>query len=149
MAIVVGGLTLMGYTGSYLLVERAAMAIGAFELVFLIVAWQANPDPAVMLENAARIRKVRGRRRGDHRGDDGVRRLCRIDGRRRLVVSRYAGSAGTRRRAPRITAAAVLTMNAASAIAFNNPPARVHAACAVASPARRTASDACSSASGR
>lgn len=55
MTAVVGGLTLMAYTGSYLSVERAAMAIGAFELVFLIVAWQANPDPAAMLENAVRI----------------------------------------------------------------------------------------------
>jgi Mn2+/Fe2+ NRAMP family transporter len=55
MAAVVGGLTLMAYTGSYLSVERVAMAIGAFELVFLIVAWKANPDPVAMLANAARI----------------------------------------------------------------------------------------------
>ncbi|HUO79631.1 MAG TPA: divalent metal cation transporter [Steroidobacteraceae bacterium] len=48
MAVVVGGLTLMAYTGSYLSVERIAMAIGAFELVFLVVAWQAQPDPAAM-----------------------------------------------------------------------------------------------------
>jgi hypothetical protein len=34
----------MAYTGSYLSVERIALGVGAFELVFLIVAWQANPD---------------------------------------------------------------------------------------------------------
>ena len=44
MAIVVGGLTLMAYTGSYLSVERIAIGIGAFELVFLAVAWAAQPD---------------------------------------------------------------------------------------------------------
>lgn len=44
MTLVVGGLTLMAYTGSYLSVERIALALGAFELVFLIVAWQANPN---------------------------------------------------------------------------------------------------------
>jgi Mn2+/Fe2+ NRAMP family transporter len=55
IAVVVSGLTLMAYTGSYLSVERAAMAIGAFELVFLFVAWKANPDPAAMLQNAVRI----------------------------------------------------------------------------------------------
>ncbi len=46
MAIVVGGLTLMAYTGSYLSVERIAIALGAFELVFLFVAWAAKPDLA-------------------------------------------------------------------------------------------------------
>ena len=44
MVVVVGGLTLMAYTGSYLSVERIAMAIGAFELVFLVVALRARPD---------------------------------------------------------------------------------------------------------
>ena len=44
MTLVAGGLTLMVYTGSYLSVERIAIAVGAFELVFLVVAWQANPD---------------------------------------------------------------------------------------------------------
>ena len=44
MGVVVMGLTLMAYTGSYLSVERIAMAIGAFELVFLVVAWRAQPD---------------------------------------------------------------------------------------------------------
>ena len=44
MTVVAGGLIVMAYTGSYLTVERIAIAVGAFELVFLFVAWQANPD---------------------------------------------------------------------------------------------------------
>ena len=52
MALVVAGLTLMAYTGSYLSVERIAMAIGAFELVFLLVAWKAHPDPVAMARGA-------------------------------------------------------------------------------------------------
>ncbi|SRR5579871_184162 len=52
MGAVVIGLTAMAYTGSYLSVERIAMAIGAFELVFLVVAWQAHPDPAAMASGA-------------------------------------------------------------------------------------------------
>lgn len=49
MIIVIAGLTLMAYSGSYLTVERIAIAIGMFELVFLIVAWQAHAEPAAML----------------------------------------------------------------------------------------------------
>ena len=55
MGVVVLGLTLMAYTGSYLSVERIAMAIGAFELVFLIVAWQAKPDVGAMTAGALSI----------------------------------------------------------------------------------------------
>ena len=55
MSVVVGGLTLMAYTGSYLSVERIAMAIGAFELVFLMVAWRAQPDAGAMAIGAASI----------------------------------------------------------------------------------------------
>jgi len=55
MAIVVGGLTLMAYTGSYLSVERIAMAIGAFELVFLVVALRARPDAAALAAGLASI----------------------------------------------------------------------------------------------
>ena len=55
MSVVVGGLTLMAYTGSYLSVERIAMAIGAFELVFLMVAWQAQPNADAMAVGAASI----------------------------------------------------------------------------------------------
>ncbi len=55
MIIVVGGLTLMAYTGSYLTVERIAMAVGAFELVFLVVAWLAQPDTNRIAAEAVRI----------------------------------------------------------------------------------------------
>jgi Mn2+/Fe2+ NRAMP family transporter len=55
MAVVVGGLTLMAYTGSYLSVERIAIAIGAFELVFLIVVWQAKPDLAALTAGALSV----------------------------------------------------------------------------------------------
>jgi Mn2+/Fe2+ NRAMP family transporter len=52
MTLVVVGLTAMAYTGSYLSVERIAMGIGAFELVFLIVAWRAKPDAAALTVGA-------------------------------------------------------------------------------------------------
>ena len=55
MGLVVAGLTLMAYTGSYLSVERIAMAIGAFELVFLLVAWQAKPEAHAMATGALNI----------------------------------------------------------------------------------------------
>jgi Mn2+/Fe2+ NRAMP family transporter len=55
MTIVVAGLTAMAYTGSYQSVERIAMGIGAFELVFLLVAWQAKPDLAAMAAGAVDI----------------------------------------------------------------------------------------------
>jgi NRAMP (natural resistance-associated macrophage protein)-like metal ion transporter len=55
MTVVVAGLTLMAYTGSYLSVERVAMGVGAFELVFLIVAWKASPDFVTMTAEAVRI----------------------------------------------------------------------------------------------
>ena len=55
MTVVVGGLTLMAYTGSYLSVERIAIAIGAFELVFLLVAWQAQPQATAMISGALSI----------------------------------------------------------------------------------------------
>src|SRR5208283_3529411 len=55
MTLVVGGLTLMAYTGSYRSVERIALSIGAFELVFLLVAWRAQPDWAAMAAGAISI----------------------------------------------------------------------------------------------
>ncbi len=55
MTVVVGGLTLMAYTGSYLSVERIAIAIGAFELVFLLVAWKAQPQATAMMSGALSI----------------------------------------------------------------------------------------------
>jgi Mn2+/Fe2+ NRAMP family transporter len=55
MAIIVSGLILMAYTGSYLSIERIAMAIGAFELVFLVVAWKAHPSAGAMLTESVSI----------------------------------------------------------------------------------------------
>lgn len=55
MAVIVVGLVIMAYTGSYLSVERIAMCIGAFELVFLIVAWRAHPDAGAMLAGSLSI----------------------------------------------------------------------------------------------
>jgi Mn2+/Fe2+ NRAMP family transporter len=52
MMVVVAGLTVMAYTGSYHSVERIAMGIGAFEVVFLGVAWKASPDLAGMTAGA-------------------------------------------------------------------------------------------------
>jgi Mn2+/Fe2+ NRAMP family transporter len=55
MTVTVIGLTLMAYTGSYLTVERIALAIGLFELVFLVVAWQAHPSGAELFAGAINI----------------------------------------------------------------------------------------------
>ena len=55
MTLVVVGLTIMAYTGSYLSVERIAMAFGAIELIFLVVAFRAKPDVTVMLQGALSI----------------------------------------------------------------------------------------------
>ncbi len=55
MIIVVGALLLMAFTGSYLSVERIAIAVGAFELVFLIVAWAAQPNSAEVVIDAVSI----------------------------------------------------------------------------------------------
>src|ERR1035437_5011640 len=52
MTVVVCGLTLMAYTGSYLSVDRITMGVGAFELVFLLVAWKAQPQSAAMVAGA-------------------------------------------------------------------------------------------------
>jgi Mn2+/Fe2+ NRAMP family transporter len=46
MTLVVAALILMAYRGSYLSVERIAIAVGLFELVFLAVAWRAQPGMA-------------------------------------------------------------------------------------------------------
>lgn len=48
MAIVAGALLIMAFSHSYRSVERIAIAIGAFELVFLIVAVLARPDVAAV-----------------------------------------------------------------------------------------------------
>lgn len=55
MLLVVGFLALITWTGSYLAVERIAIALGAFELVFLGVAWQAHPNLHEMLNSLTSI----------------------------------------------------------------------------------------------
>lgn len=55
MAVVFVGLTLMAITGSYRSVERLAMAFGAFELVFFLVAWKAQPDAGTMLRGMGSV----------------------------------------------------------------------------------------------
>ena len=52
MFIVIAGLMQKVYIGSYRTVERIAIAIGLFELVFLIVAWQAHAQPAATMAGA-------------------------------------------------------------------------------------------------
>ncbi len=48
-------LIIMAWTGSYRSVERIAIMLGSFELIFLFVAWQAHPDPAAMLKGLADV----------------------------------------------------------------------------------------------
>ncbi|MGB6976604.1 MAG: divalent metal cation transporter [Gammaproteobacteria bacterium] len=48
-------LTILAWTGSYKSVERIALAIGAFELIFVWVAWQAHPSGTEMLHSLANI----------------------------------------------------------------------------------------------
>jgi Mn2+/Fe2+ NRAMP family transporter len=54
-ALIVVLLILMAYRGSYLTVERVAIAVGAFELVFLAVAWKAQPGLADLVTGAIDI----------------------------------------------------------------------------------------------
>jgi len=55
MSLTVLVLIVMAYRGSYLAVERIAIAVGAFELVFLVVAWQANPELGALAAGAIDI----------------------------------------------------------------------------------------------
>ena len=55
MSLIVIALIVMVYRGSYLTVERIAIAAGAFELVFLFVAWQANPELTVLTSGSVDI----------------------------------------------------------------------------------------------
>src|ERR1051325_8666851 len=54
-ALIVAVLIVMAYRGSYLTVERIAIAVGAFELVFLAVAWKAQPGLADLAAGAIDI----------------------------------------------------------------------------------------------
>ena len=55
MALVVAALIAMAYRGSYLFVERVAIVVGAFELVFLAVAIEAKPGVAALVEGSIDI----------------------------------------------------------------------------------------------
>ena len=55
LGLTVFGLVVMAYTGSYLTVERIALAVGLFEAVFLVVAWQAKPEAAAVAAGAFNI----------------------------------------------------------------------------------------------
>jgi Mn2+/Fe2+ NRAMP family transporter len=55
MAVIVGGMLIMIWTGSYRSVERMAVLFGAFELVFIFVALRAHPDPAALLTGMTQI----------------------------------------------------------------------------------------------
>lgn len=44
LAVVIAGILLMVWTGSYHSVERIAIAFGLFELAFIFVAWRSAPD---------------------------------------------------------------------------------------------------------
>jgi Mn2+/Fe2+ NRAMP family transporter len=55
MSLIVVALIVMAYKGSYLSVERIAIAVGAFEFVFLFVAWRANPDLGALTSGALDI----------------------------------------------------------------------------------------------
>lgn len=55
MVLVVAALIVMAYRGSYLAVERIAIVVGAFELVFLAVALRAEPDVSALLSGSIDI----------------------------------------------------------------------------------------------
>src|SRR5664280_1782100 len=55
MSLIVVVLIFMAYRGSYLAVERIAIAVGAFEFVFLFVAWRANPELSALASGAVDI----------------------------------------------------------------------------------------------
>jgi len=55
MSLIVVALIVMAYRGSYLAVERIAIVVGAFEVVFLFVAWRAHPDLGALASGAVDI----------------------------------------------------------------------------------------------
>jgi Mn2+/Fe2+ NRAMP family transporter len=55
MALVVSALLVMAFTHSYLTVERIAIVVGGFELVFLLVAWMAHPGAGEVVSGALSI----------------------------------------------------------------------------------------------
>jgi len=55
LALVVVALLAMAFTRSYLAVERIALVVGAFELVFLLVAWMAHPSASEVVAGSLSI----------------------------------------------------------------------------------------------
>ncbi len=55
MSLIVVALIAMAYRGSYLLVERIAIVVGAFEIVFLFVAWRAHPELTTLASGSVDI----------------------------------------------------------------------------------------------
>ena len=55
MSLIVVALIVMAYRSSYLLVERIAIVVGAFEVVFLFVAWRAHPDLTTLVSGSVDI----------------------------------------------------------------------------------------------
>jgi Mn2+/Fe2+ NRAMP family transporter len=55
LAITVTALMMMAVTHVYLTIERIAIAVGAFELVFLIVAWLAHPGLGEVISGTVSI----------------------------------------------------------------------------------------------
>ena len=55
IAATVGGLAAIVVTGSYRRVERVSLLVGLLELAFLVMAWRAAPDVAVVAGEAARL----------------------------------------------------------------------------------------------
>jgi Mn2+/Fe2+ NRAMP family transporter len=55
MVVVIGGLIAMAWTASYRSVERIAIAFGAFELLFIWIAWRAHPDLHAVLRGIVQI----------------------------------------------------------------------------------------------
>ena len=61
MSLVVGGAAGDGvYRTAISTVERIALAVGAFELVFLVVVLLAQPDPAVIVRRGDRFPSTTG-----------------------------------------------------------------------------------------
>ena len=55
MVVVIGGLITMAWTASYRSVERIAIAFGAFELLFIWIAWRAHPDLHAVMRGIVQI----------------------------------------------------------------------------------------------
>ena len=55
LALVVTALLIMAFTHTYLTVERIAIVVGGFELVFMLVAWMAHPTAGEIVSGSLSI----------------------------------------------------------------------------------------------